>query len=197
MENRRVLLVRHCEVASRYRQVCYGRSNVELSESGLLQSDELARQLARESITHLFHSGLDRARLLAEALGKLVGIAAKTSHLLRERDFGEWELQTWDALYAVTGDAMLGMLREPAFWRPPAGETTFEMRDRILIWYQNLPDEGVIVAVSHGGPIAALLGTLSGRSVSDWPALIPPTGTVVEIGTSISISSGTKRLRET
>ena len=184
MEKRRVLLVRHCEVASRYLQVCYGHSNVELSEVGLLQSGELARQIASEPVTHLFHSGLDRTRILAEALGQLVGIPARESHLLQERDFGEWELQTWDALYAATGDAMLGTLREPARWRPPTGETTFEMRDRILTWYQELPDVGVIVAVSHGGPIAALLGTLSGGSVSDWPALIPPTGTVVEIGVS-------------
>ena len=184
MKTRRVLLVRHCEVASRYRQVCYGRSNVELSELGLAQNEEVARQIAREPVTHLFHSGLDRSRLLGEALAKLIRIPARELHLLRERDFGEWELKTWDALYAATGDAMLGTLREPAIWRPPAGETTFEMRDRIVTWYQGLPDAGVIVAVSHGGPIAALLGTLRGRPVSDWPALVPPTGTVVEIGVS-------------
>ena len=182
MEKRRILLVRHCEVASRYRQVCYGRSDVELSEMGLARSDELAGQLAREPITHLFHSGLERASHLAMALGKLAGVPARASDLLRERDYGEWELQSWDAIYAATGDAMLGTLREPAVWRPPAGETTFEMRDRILTWYHGLPDTGVIVAVSHGGPIAALLGTLSARPVADWPDLIPATGTVVEIG---------------
>ena len=181
MEKRRVLLVRHCEVASQYRQLCYGRSDVELSELGLEQSEELARRLAREPITHLFHSGLGRTSRLAEALDTLKGIPANASYLLRERDYGEWELQTWDAIYAATGDAMLGTLREPAGWRPPGGETTFEMRDRIMTWYHDLPKAGVIVAVTHGGPIAALLGTLSGRPVDEWPALVPPTGTVVEV----------------
>jgi broad specificity phosphatase PhoE len=76
---------------------------------------------------------------------------------------------------------MMGMLTDPATWRPPGGETTFEMRDRVLSWYRELPAHGNFVAVTHGGPIAALLGTLAGLPVGDWLAMIPPPGAVIRL----------------
>jgi broad specificity phosphatase PhoE len=178
---RRVLLVRHCDVEDRYRQVCYGRADVSLSELGLHMSRELARQLASEPITQVWHSGLARTRVLAEALAALVGVPAWVCPSLRERDFGSWELRTWEEIYLETGDAMLGTVLEPTAWRPPGGKTTFEMRDRVLAWFRALPSSGVIVAVTHGGPIAALRGVLLGRAVTDWPELVPATGVIVEV----------------
>ena len=176
-QGRRVLFVRHGEVAERYRHLCYGRSDVELSAAGIARSRELAEQLASEPITLVCHSGLARTRILAELLAP----SPEVCPLLRERDFGTWEMRTWDDLYAETGDAMTGSIHAPATWRPPGGETTFELRDRVLSWYQSLPEQGVIVAVSHGGPIAALRGTLLNAAVADWPQLIPPVGTWVEL----------------
>jgi broad specificity phosphatase PhoE len=181
MERRRILLVRHCEVEERYRQVCYGRSDVGLSELGVSKSWDLAHHLAHEPITLVCHSGLARSRVLAEALASLMGLAAQECPLLRERDFGEWELRPWDAIHAATGDAMLGAVHSPADWRPPGGETTFEMRDRVLSWYESLPSTGVIAAVTHGGPIAALRGACEERLVEDWPGLVPSMGTIVEL----------------
>jgi broad specificity phosphatase PhoE len=98
---------------------------------------------------------------------------------LRERHFGEWERKRWDDIHAATGDAMLGMLTDPAGWRPPGGETTFELRDRVMCWYAELPATGTVLAVTHGGPIAALVGTLRGLPVGDWPKQIPPAGGIV------------------
>ena len=55
------------------------------------------------------------------------------------------------------------------------------MRDRVLGWLKDLPRDGVTVAVTHGGPIAALLGTLRDLPVSEWVDLIAPPGAWVEI----------------
>ena len=181
MGKRRLLLVRHCDVEDRYRQVCYGRSDVGLSDAGHFRSQELARQLATEPITLVCHSGLARTRILAEALAGLLRLPAQECSSLRERDFGEWELRPWDALHTETGDAILGTIHEPATWRPPGGETTFEMRDRVLNWFKALPTTGVIAAVTHGGPIAALRGTIYGHSIFEWHTLIPKTGEVIEL----------------
>jgi broad specificity phosphatase PhoE len=180
-KERRVLLVRHCEVEECYREVCYGRADVGLSEYGRNRSRDLARQLETFSIAQVWHSNLSRTRFLVEALAALARVRAIACPLLRERDFGAWELRPWQEIYAETGDAMLGMIREPAVWRPPEGETTFEMRDRVLAWFRALPSSGAIVAVTHGGPIAILRGVLAGRPVSEWPGLIPATGSVVEL----------------
>jgi broad specificity phosphatase PhoE len=119
--------------------------------------------------------------LVAEELAAITGVTPQADLRLRERCFGEWEGRRWDEIHAATGDAMMGMVTAPDSWRPPGGETTFELRDRALAWFRDLPTEGEIVAITHGGPIAAILGTLRGLPVADWISLIPPCGTAVVV----------------
>ena len=66
--DRRILMVRHGSVAERYQGRCYGRSDVELGDEGRRQTVELAERLSALPITHLFHSGLSRARELADRI---------------------------------------------------------------------------------------------------------------------------------
>lgn len=181
--NRRVLLVRHPPVAESLGGVCYGSSDVPLAGDGPVRIREIAAAvLARGPAGHIFHSGLARCAAVADAVAAASGVTAVTDARLRERCFGAWELRRWDDIHAETGDAMLGMVTDPAGWRPPGGETTFELRDRVLGWYASLPAYGVVVAVTHGGPIAALRGTLRGIPACDWPRLVPPPGGIVWVG---------------
>jgi broad specificity phosphatase PhoE len=76
---------------------------------------------------------------------------------------------------------MLKVVSEPGAYRPGGGETTFELRDRVLEWFRQLPREGLTIAVTHGGPIAALSGTLRQLPVAVWVDLIPPCGERVQI----------------
>ena len=193
--NRRVLLVRHPAVDARFAGVCYGASDAPLGPDGLAAADELAILLAREPVTHLYHSGLSRTAAVAERLAALTGVDAVSDTRLRERSFGEWELRTWDEIHADTGDAMMGTVSDPAGWRPPGGETTFELRDRVLAWYAELPPSGVIVAVTHGGPIAALRGVLAKAPVTEWPELVPRPGGIVTAGPDDCRNAGSKAPR--
>lgn len=180
--SRRVLLVRHPPVAGSLRGVCYGSSDVPLADDAPARIHEIvAGVTARGPITHLYHSGLARCAAVADAVAARSGVAPVADPRLRERCFGDWELRRWDDVHAATGDAMMGMVTAPATWRPPGGETTHELRDRVLAWYRDLPAGGTVVAVTHGGPAAALLGALRGTPVCDWPALIPPPGGIVAL----------------
>ena len=179
--DRRLLLIRHGEVEPRWRSACYGHADVGLSPDGQAQSLAVVRRLADEPVTEVMSSGLRRTWFLAERLARQHGLVPTTCPALRERDFGAWELRTWLDIYAETGDAMDGMLTAPATWRPPKGETTFELRDRVLGWYARLPPNGCIVAVTHGGAFAALLGTMLELPVAAWPSLIPAWGEMIEI----------------
>jgi len=180
--SRRVLLVRHTAVADWLHGLCYGSSNVPLRDARPAQLDVIAAVIARSGpFNHLYSSDLCRCTALAEVLSGRIGIPALTDRRLRERCFGTWEGRAWDDIHAETGDTMLGMLTDPAGWRPPGGETTYELRDRVLGWYADLPCDGRVVAVTHGGPIAALQGELSGRPVSEWPSLVPAFGKIVTI----------------
>ena len=176
-----LLLVRHAPVAEQFHGICYGRSDVPLSVAGEQMSRELAAELALRKPTLVVHSGLVRSRALAEQLAARLGLDALFEPALQERDFGSWELQSWDAIHAAHGDDMLRMICQPESYRPGGGETTFEMRDRVLAWFEALNHDGPIIAITHGGPIAALRGTLRGLPVAEWLELIPRCGESVQI----------------
>ena len=178
---RRILLVRHCEVGAEYRGLCYGRSNIGLSTEGEAHSLRLAEQLATLPITNLFHSGLCRTHFLADLVATRIDIPAIADTDLRERDFGTWELRPWDEIFAEVGRAMDGLMLDPANYAPPDGETTLALCDRVLGWYRRLPREGLVVAITHGGPIATLRGALLGWAVDHWPELIPACGSISEL----------------
>lgn len=174
-----LLLIRHPQVDLRYRGVCYGRSDVELSPEGRRQSLELAGQLVRLPVKEIVHSGLKRTSFLATALGRLLGLAPEQDHALAERDFGSWELQRWDDIYRRHGNGMLKMISEPDDFRPGGGETTQELADRVWNWYRGGQRRGLTVAITHGGPIAACLGRQRQLPVAEWVELIPACGAFV------------------
>jgi broad specificity phosphatase PhoE len=174
--SRRLILVRHAAVHAKYAGLCYGQSDVELSEAGWERSRELAELLASEPVQRIVHSGLQRTQWLAEAIASRMSLKAEACEQLRERDFGTWELKSWDAIHRESGEDMLRMLTDPAGFRPGGGETTYELRDRVLRWLADDSIDGVTIAVTHGGPIAALRGSLQNIPVTEWPRLIPACG---------------------
>lgn len=177
---RAVLLVRHTQVARAWRSRCYGQSDMGLSRDGAAHRRALAPELAAWSPEIIVHSGLRRARLLAEAVAALAGAPAHADPQWQERDFGSWEGRSWDAIYRATGNAMDGMIDAPDHFRPGDGETTMELARRSLAAFDTLP-AGRVLVVTHGGPIAAILGTRQGVAVRDWPGLVPPPGGSTEL----------------
>ena len=106
---------------------------------------------------------------------------------------GNWN--PGDHLNQRHGQEMLKMITDPMNYRPGGGETTFEMRDRVMAWFQaRKPIEGAAVAISHGGPIAALLGTLRRLAVADWIPLIPVCGQVL-CSADVPLESGSNVVR--
>lgn len=180
--SRRLRLVRHTEVDEACRGRCYGRSDVALSCTGIARLEAVsAAVLAGGRPDIIVHSGLGRTARLAERIGEMAGLTPSVDPRLSEIDYGAWEMRAWDAIHAEVGVAMMRIIEEPDRFAPPGGETLFQLRDRVLGWYAGLPAAGSILAVTHGGPIAALLGTLEGRPVASWPNLVPPPGAVVTL----------------
>lgn len=173
-----VLLVRHTEVALAWKGRCYGISDVPLSRAGKTASARLSSELAARKPAWVMHSGLVRTRLLAEHIAVLAGCPLHEDRDWRERDFGTWEGRTWNAVYRSSGNAMDGMIDSPGEFRPGGGETTWELADRAAHAWQRLP-AGAGIVVTHGGPIAALLGRHRNAPVIDWPSHVPSYGEFV------------------
>jgi broad specificity phosphatase PhoE len=172
----RLLLLRHAAVSGRHTGLCYGRTDVALGAAGLTQTRALAAALAGESFDTIFASPARRARLLALRVGARLGRPVRIEARLAERDFGSWEGCSWDEIWATTGDAMNGMIDAPDSYRPGGGETTAELAARVLDWFQGLAPDAAAVAVAHGGPIAALVGTLLREPARHWLRHLPAPG---------------------
>jgi len=175
-----ITLVRHTEVARRWRGRCYGVSDVGLSRAGAAAIAPLAQELAALRPEWIIHSDLTRTRRLAIAVARSAGCTILADPAWRERDFGTWEGQSWHAIYRASGNAMDGMIDAPGTFRPGGGETTLELARRIMNAWQNLP-AGSGVVITHGGPIAALLGHTQGLTPQAWLDLVPPVGTAISV----------------
>lgn len=184
-------LLRHTAVAAEWRGRCYGVSDVGLSAAGVAAARGLARDEAGafRGITRVQASPLRRACFLGGLLARQLGLPLEIVPALRERDFGDWEGQDWDAIHAAEGDSMMGMIDAPASFRPGGGETTDELAQRVMSWFATLqssagPSGAGILAVTHGGPAAALRGTLAGLPARAWLPLIPALGGAVTVPVS-------------
>ena len=177
-ESSEVLFVRHTAVAEKYHNVCYGASDVELSADGEQHAREVAETLAEQQVDRIVYSGLTRAKIIAEHLAELTGQQFEQQDGLRERNFGDWELNSWDDIYREHGDDMMKMVSEPETYRPGGAETTREFIERVAGACENLHRPGRTVVVCHGGVIAALTGLARRLSISEWLEQIPAHGEI-------------------
>ncbi len=185
---RRLLLLRHTAVAPRWAGICYGRHDAGLGEAGRRRAHLLAATIELVGFGRVVASPSRRARLLGGLLARRRGVALEIEPRLAERDFGAWERRPWDAIWRETGSAMDGMLEAPDAYRPGGGETTAELAARVRAWFDGLPEACTVVAVAHGGPIAALLGGLLGEAPRDWLRHVPAPGE----GVALDLAAGAK-----
>jgi broad specificity phosphatase PhoE len=131
---------------------------------------------------HVLHSGLLRTRAVAEPLADRLGLFPLHAPAWRERDFGDWEGRTWNAIYRASGDAMDGMIDAPDSFRPGGnGETTGELITRIGGAFHDMPRRGRIVIICHGGPIAVVSHLQERTRITALATHIIPPGSLVEL----------------
>ncbi|MDX2307611.1 MAG: histidine phosphatase family protein [Hyphomicrobium sp.] len=180
----RVVLIRHTAVSPHWKGRCYGRTDVGLSAEGRSTARSLAGRLIADRPDIIVSSPLRRARILAARIAQGAGLPLVIEPRLMECDFGAWEGRHWEDIWLESGDAMMGMVSAPASFRPGGnGETTYEVRDRALAWLGEQRADITVLAVCHGGPIAAIRGTRDSVPAASWPRLVPGYGEMFAIDT--------------
>jgi broad specificity phosphatase PhoE len=171
-----VVLIRHAEVEPKWKGICYGSMDVSLSKAGIDASHLL---VASWSVRPRFivHSGLKRTKMLAEMfMDRFPSLSLFEDQRLRERNFGQWEGRSWDAIFETNPD-FHDLVHQPDTYRPPDGETTTEVQERAVEAFESLGflDDGQvesclgpILAISHSGPIAGLAGHFLELPPSEW-----------------------------
>jgi broad specificity phosphatase PhoE len=74
------------------------------------------------------------------------------------------------------------MFTAPEDFRPGGGETTAELSTRSVAAWHALPEQGLVVVVTHGGPIAAVRTMLANASLTDIVNYRIRVGSIVAFG---------------
>ncbi|MEW5783051.1 MAG: alpha-ribazole phosphatase family protein [Pseudomonadota bacterium] len=135
--------------------ICYGATDLPLAEDPVLHANALGPLLPKA--VPVYSSPLQRCLRLAEHLHPAPIVDAR----LREIDFGNWEMQPWEALDRALLDAWAA---DPCHFQPPGGERVADLRQRVAAFLAELPDEAVVVA--HAGVIKVCAALLAGEE--DW-----------------------------
>lgn len=153
----RLFLIRHPPPAVAP-GICYGATDLPLAADPAVYAAALAPLLPRAA--PLYASPLERCRRLAELLHPAPRFDAR----LREIDFGDWEMQPWDAL---DRGLLAAWAADPCRFTPPGGEAVAALRRRVRAFLAALPDEAVLV--THAGVIKVCAAELAGEE--DWFSL--------------------------
>jgi broad specificity phosphatase PhoE len=147
-----------------------GRTDIPLDPKGPDQARALASLLAVLRPGQCVASPLMRAWATARVLAEPIGLKVETDPDLREVDFGMWEGKTLREVQAV----------DPAGaerWEKPSDDFSFpggESLERFCARVRGVADRltahpsGVVLAVTHGGVIRALLCHLLGLGVQHF-----------------------------
>lgn len=174
MTARRIVFWRHGRTGWNAAQRFQGQTDIELDGTGLKQAHRAAQALAKLNPTRIVSSDLVRARVTAEALAALTGLAVETSAQLRETFAGEWEGLTRPELEERYGSA-LAEWAAGADVRPGGGETRLEVAARVVAavraGLEGVGDGEVLVVATHGGAARAGIGAMLELPPEHWAAL--------------------------
>lgn len=181
----RLILVRHGETPWNVTLQYQGQANIPLNERGHEQARRAAERLRHLEVRALYSSDIARAWQTAETIGGALGLIPVPMPELREIDVGQWEGLTPEELYRRFPDHMAEYRRDPARTVRLGGESYAQLQARALVALNHIQerhDQGeIIVAVSHGGTIRALLCHVIGLDLANFGRMWLDNGSLTEL----------------
>lgn len=161
----RLILVRHGETewnrVGRYQ----GFARTSLNERGRRQAERVASRLAHWEIDVLYASDLPRAVETAQPIAEQLGLPINDLAAIREIDVGEWEGLTVSEIESQHTANWEAYLANPMNTVRKGGESLAQLAERVTQAFRRWEVEHAgqkVLAVTHGGPIKALVCTLPG-----------------------------------
>jgi probable phosphoglycerate mutase len=147
-----LLLARHGETDWNLGRRVQGHTDIPLNATGIAQAHALADELAWEPIVAVYSSDLSRALETAGAVAARHGLPVSVDPDLREKNFGSWEGLTDTEIRERFPDAKRGAWGD--------AETTEAVAERVGTALARIGEahrNGLVLVVSHGGPLRAAL----------------------------------------
>lgn len=156
----RIYLIRHGEVVGAGPKRYNGHRDVDLSQNGVVQMEQMAQRLTDFPIAAIYCSDLMRTAKGAKILAKANSLPVYIRPSLREKSFGAWEGLTYEEASARFPQEWKAWLVDPAGSRPPGGETFREVEQRVLqelsLILKEHPGQEVAI-LAHGGTNRVIL----------------------------------------
>lgn len=173
-----IYLVRHTTPVIP-KSICYGHTDMGLAPSFVLEASHVLQQLP-PAVHRIFSSPLQRCQLLAKYLAAVFQCPMETDSSLKELNFGQWEMKSWDAIPEPELNAWMNDYVKQA---PPGGESFLQLHERVTHWWKNVqPLQDGTIIVTHGGVIRSLLSHLHQTPLQEAFSRYPlPFGAVIRI----------------
>ena len=179
MEKRTLVLVRHGQTLSNRLGLIQGRSDVDLSDEGIKQAEELSEKLKAEPFDKAYSSELIRAKRTAEIILDGRNIKLDLDPRLNEIDQGEWTNKSGRELYKSLERYRTWATR-PLEAHPPGGETFLQVAERAASFLREFRGEYAL-AVAHGGLIAVMRSIAGQAHLEKAWSLIPENAETVRL----------------
>ncbi|MGS0689392.1 histidine phosphatase family protein [Shewanella sp. 30m-9] len=168
MQTTKVILLRHGECDGG--NILRGQVDVALTELGQLQMKKAFSALCLTdlsvdftvgfTVNSVISSPLQRCANIAEQLAREHDLDFSIEAGFKELNFGDWDGQTFDALYQTCGSALDHYWKNPWLLSPPHGESMQDFEARIDKAWQamlELHQGKTVLVVTHGGVIRHLM----------------------------------------
>ena len=146
--------IRQVEAAAAFLEAHLGNAALSRHMSYLADIHAGGEAEKTPSLSSVYCSDLSRSLRSAEIIASPFGLTPVIEPALRERSFGDWEGMTFSEIrdgYPVE----FGLWAEnPLKYSPPQGETTSEVRDRVISVFNAIVKKhegGYVAVVAHGG----------------------------------------------
>ena len=143
----KLYIARHGETAWNTENRVSGRTDVPLTERGIGQAQELAKNAIGKGIEVIIASPLLRARQTAQAVSNAIGVPVQIDERLIELDFGKFE-------GGSRTDPDFQYTRAQFPTRYPGGESAFQLAYRVYSALEDVKrkyDGKTVLLVCHGG----------------------------------------------
>jgi len=167
MKEIKLFLIRHGKTYCNEKQLYCGKSDVNLSENGIIELRENLKEIEYQRCDYYFTSGAKRTNQTLEIL--CPNVKYDFWEKFFEYNFGDFELKGYDDLKLLK-EYTTWIDDEEGYIKCPNGESKTEFRNRIkeafinLIQYLSSENVKVAFGVIHGGSIGMILEMLYDNS---------------------------------
>ena len=166
----RLLLIRHGQTKLYRADRFWGKTDIELSDVGIKQAEQLRDRLSRIKIDAVYASTLLRANATAEIIASRHKVKVTPIKELCECNFGYAEGLTFREISQKYPE-LAGELSRGKAVSFPGGESLEQLNQRVRGFLEKLEmdtPESKIVIVAHGGPLRLIICNLLGLGIGHW-----------------------------